>query len=81
MTTTTYDDVVEEIVSSTNEVFSTMIPMEITSVSSFYQKEDMISFLPRLYLSSHFNHFKLFTQLKEFTKKKILQSNTINPNT
>ena len=43
MTTTTYDDVVEEIVSSTNEVFSTMIPMEIKSDGSFYQKEDMIS--------------------------------------
>jgi len=43
MTTTTYDEVVEEIVSSTNEVFSTMIPMEITSAGSFYQNEDMIS--------------------------------------
>ncbi len=43
MTTTTYSDVAEEIVSSTNEVFSTMIPMEITSDGSFYQKEDMIS--------------------------------------
>ena len=43
MTTTTYDSVSEEIVSSTNEVFSTMIPMEITSDGSFYQKEDMIS--------------------------------------
>ncbi len=43
MTTTSYDDVIEEIVSSTNEVFSTMIPMEISSDGSFYQKEDMIS--------------------------------------
>ncbi len=43
MTTTAYNDVVEEIVSSTNEVFSTMIPMEIKSDGSFYQKEDMIS--------------------------------------
>ena len=43
MTTTTYDDVAEEIVSSTHEVFSTMIPMEIKSDGSFYQKEDMIS--------------------------------------
>jgi len=43
MTTTTYDDIAEEIVSSTNEVFSTMIPMEIKSDGSFYQKEDMIS--------------------------------------
>ncbi len=43
MTTTTYDDVIEEIVSSTNEVFSTMIPMEISTDGSFYQKEDMIS--------------------------------------
>ena len=41
MTSTTYDDVVEEIVSSTDEIFSTMIPMEITSDGSFYQKEDM----------------------------------------
>ena len=43
MTTTTYDDIAEEIVSSTHEVFSTMIPMEIKSDGSFYQKEDMIS--------------------------------------
>jgi chemotaxis protein CheX len=43
MTTTAYDDVVEEIVSSTNEVFATMIPMEISSDGSFYQKEAMIS--------------------------------------
>jgi chemotaxis protein CheX len=43
MTTTTYDDVIEEIVSSTNEVFTAMIPMEIKSDGSFYQKEEMIS--------------------------------------
>jgi chemotaxis protein CheX len=43
MTTTAYDDVVEDIVSSTNEVFSTMIPMEISPDGSFYQKEEMIS--------------------------------------
>lgn len=43
MTTTTYDNIVEDIVSSTNEVFTTMIPMEIKSDGSFYQKEDMIA--------------------------------------
>ncbi|MGR3301071.1 MAG: chemotaxis protein CheX [Candidatus Scalindua sp.] len=41
--TTAYDDVLEEIVCSTNEVFSTMIPMELKSDGAFYQKEDMIS--------------------------------------
>ncbi len=43
MTTTAYDDVIEEIVSSTNEVFTAMIPMEIKSDGPFYQKEEMIS--------------------------------------
>ncbi len=43
MTTTTLDNVVEDIISCTNEVFSTMIPMEIKSGDSFYQKEEMIS--------------------------------------
>ena len=43
MTTTAYDDVIEEIVSSTNEVFTTMIPMDISTDGAFYQKEDMIS--------------------------------------
>lgn len=43
MATTTLDNIVEDIVSCTNEVFATMIPMEIKSDGSFYQKEDMIS--------------------------------------
>ncbi len=43
MTTTIHDNIVEDIVSCTNEVFSTMIPMEIKADGSFYQKEDMIS--------------------------------------
>jgi len=43
MTTTTYDNVAEDIISCTNEVFTTMIPMEIKCDGSFYQKEDMIS--------------------------------------
>ena len=43
MTTTIHDNIVEDIVSCTNEVFSTMIPMEIKADGSFYQKEDMIA--------------------------------------
>ncbi len=43
MTITSYDNVVEDIVDCTNEVFSTMIPMEIKTDGSFYQKEDMIA--------------------------------------
>ncbi len=43
MTTATLDKVVDDIISSTNEVFSTMIPMEIKPDGSFYQKEEMIS--------------------------------------
>ena len=43
MLTTSYEDIQEDIVSCTNEIFSTMIPMEIKSDGSFYQKEDMIS--------------------------------------
>lgn len=43
MTTATYDNIVEDIVSCTNEVFATMIPMEIKTDGSFYQKEDMIA--------------------------------------
>ncbi len=43
MTTTTLDNVVEDIISCTNEVFSTMIPMEIKPGESFYQEEEMIS--------------------------------------
>ncbi len=43
MTATTYDNIVEDIISCTNDVFETMIPMEIKCDGSFYQKEDMIS--------------------------------------
>jgi len=43
MITVSYEDIQEDIVSCTNEIFSTMIPMEIKSDGSFYQKEDMIS--------------------------------------
>ncbi len=43
MAATTLDNVVEDIISSTNEVFTTMIPMDMKSDGSFYQKEEMIS--------------------------------------
>ncbi len=43
MTATTYDNIVEDIISCTNEVFATMISMEVKCDGSFYQKEDMIS--------------------------------------
>ncbi len=43
MASTAYDNIVEDIVSCTNEVFATMIPMEIKCDGSFYQKEDMIA--------------------------------------
>ncbi len=43
MATTIQDNIVEDIVNCTNEVFSTMIPMEIKTDGSFYQKEDMIA--------------------------------------
>lgn len=43
MTTAVYDDITEDIISCTNEVFATMIPMDIKSDGSYYQKEDMIS--------------------------------------
>jgi len=43
MVATTLDNVAEEIISCTNEVFTTMIPMEMKSDGSFYQKEEMIS--------------------------------------
>jgi len=39
MVATTLDNVAEEIISCTNEVFTTMIPMEMKSEGSFYQKE------------------------------------------
>ena len=43
MATVIYDNIVEDIINCTNEVFETMIPMEIKTDGSFYQKEDMIS--------------------------------------
>ncbi len=43
MTATTLENVIEDIVSSTNEVFTTMIPMEIKPEGSSYQMEKMIS--------------------------------------
>ncbi len=43
MASTTYDNIVDDIISCTNEVFQTMIPMEIKCDGTFYQKEDMIS--------------------------------------
>ena len=43
MTTTIYDNIGEDIVASTKEIFSTMIPMELKEEDPFYQKENMIS--------------------------------------
>ncbi len=43
MAATTLDNVAEDIISCTNDVFTTMIPLEIKSDGSFYQKEEMIS--------------------------------------
>ena len=43
MTTTLYENMSEDIIASTQEIFSTMIPMEIKFEDSYYQKEDMIS--------------------------------------
>ncbi len=43
MTPAIYENITEDIVNSTKEIFSTMIPMEIKAEDSFYQKEDMIS--------------------------------------
>lgn len=43
MTTTIYDNIGEDIVISTKEIFTTMIPMELKEEDPFYQKEDMIS--------------------------------------
>jgi chemotaxis protein CheX len=43
MSATTLDNVAEDIISCTNEVFTTMIPMEIKPDGSFFQKEEMIS--------------------------------------
>ena len=43
MAATTLDNVVDDIISSTNEVFSTMIPMDIKPEGPFYHMEEMIS--------------------------------------
>ena len=43
METTLPDSIAEDIISCTNEVFETMIPMDIKCDGSYYQKEDMIS--------------------------------------
>ncbi|MDR4498671.1 MAG: chemotaxis protein CheX [Candidatus Scalindua sp.] len=43
ITTTMYDNVIKEIVDSTQEIFATMIPVEITAGESFYQKEENIT--------------------------------------
>ncbi len=43
MTTTIHENIAEDIINSTEEIFSTMIPMELKAEDSFYQKEDMIS--------------------------------------
>ena len=43
ITTTMYDNVTKIIVDSTQEIFATMIPMEIKAGDSFYQKEENIT--------------------------------------
>jgi chemotaxis protein CheX len=43
MTTTSYDNIGKDIIISTKEIFSTMIPMELKDEESFYQKDNMIS--------------------------------------
>jgi chemotaxis protein CheX len=43
MTTTTYENITKDIINSTKEIFSTMIPMEIKPETSFYQNESTIS--------------------------------------
>ncbi len=43
MTTTIYDNIGEDIIISTKEIFTTMIPMELKEEDPFYQKENMIS--------------------------------------
>jgi len=43
MTTTLYENITEDIIASTQEIFSTMIPMELKFEDSYYQKENMIS--------------------------------------
>ncbi len=43
MTPAIYENITEDVVKATKEIFSTMIPMELKTEDSFYQKEDMIS--------------------------------------
>ncbi len=43
MATALYENITEDIINSTNEIFATMIPMEIKTETSFYQNEAMIS--------------------------------------
>ncbi len=43
METAISDSIVEDIISCTNEVFETMIPMDIKCNGSYYRKENMIS--------------------------------------
>ncbi|MFQ5962937.1 MAG: chemotaxis protein CheX [Candidatus Scalinduaceae bacterium] len=43
MITTIYENVAEDIVVSTQEIFSTMIPIKIDPKDPFYQKEEMIT--------------------------------------
>ncbi len=43
MTTTTYENIGEDIVIATKEIFSTMIQMELKEEDPFYQEENMIS--------------------------------------
>ena len=43
MTTTLYENITEDVINSTKEIFSTMIPIEIKTEASFYQNEAMIS--------------------------------------
>ncbi|ODS34210.1 MAG: chemotaxis protein [Candidatus Scalindua rubra] len=43
MTTAIYENVSEEIINSTQEIFSTMIPMELKPEDTFYQNEEMLT--------------------------------------
>ena len=60
MSTTAYNDVIDEIVSSTHEVFTSMIPMEISYDGSFYQKEEMISTDVMSFVSFRGEHSGIF---------------------
>ncbi len=43
MTITVHENIAEDIINTTEEIFSTMIPMELKAENTFCQKEDMIS--------------------------------------